>query len=456
MKRIGKTFPSNRYKQRICLFRLKMRVLQNRNNGRVNKDIIIPLIVCHDKETFYSYNVSRFLRKHRSKINSRKWIENAKEFIRLLDKKVHVDPSDAKYAHIYQGIDIIVQRLIHKLGNFDPLFERAKLLQTGSISSNIKVGLPHEADYTLEIPHNKTLNDGTKLTGKLFISMARNIVGDYKHELIQGLGRWVIHGTKPHERIGGVCLVMELKQSDSSLVGVTVDIVPVYAVTQTHETFNEKACLFLPHSLSEYTQRRKLYRLIDQYTCDTGLIENMIIKELPDDQKHAFRAVKFLCQNRIVLPSNSFYSFDIIPNINEEMLLKLYGYKPAIPSYKLRVHFLHLLLHVQGTDAAQHLKGGVLAACLLDMLKQCDTIEWEDGVGDMNVQHPLIKNRTEVLNFNTFLRMASDHLKRIADQFESENIAEAVDAINLLSDRRIIDEKYDIQFFVNIITHKLT
>ena len=152
MKSPRKTCRSNRYKQRISLFRLKMRVLQNRNKGKAKKDILIPLLRNEYGKTSFSYNVSRFLREHRSKINSRKWIENANMFIRLLDKKVHVDANDLRYAHIYQGIDTIVQRLIDKLGKVDAFFKHAKLRRTGSISSNIKVGLPHEADYTLEIP----------------------------------------------------------------------------------------------------------------------------------------------------------------------------------------------------------------------------------------------------------------------------------------------------------------
>ena len=430
MKSLRKTFRSNRYKQRISLFRLKMRVLQNRNNGWVNKDIMIPLSRNQDGDPFFSYNVSRFLREHRSKINSRIWIKNANEFIRLLDQKVHVDASNPRYAHIYQGIDPIVHRVIERLEQFDPFFKYTKLRRTGSISSNVKVGLPHEADYTLEISHEKTLNDGKNLTGKIFIYMIKNIVEDNKHELIQGLVCWVIHGSHPHKRIGAVCLVMELTQSDSSLVGVTVDIVPVYRVTQTDETFNEKACAFLPKSLCDYAQRGKVYRLIDKDQCDTGLIENMMMKELPDDQKQVFRAVKFLFQNMVVYPFSSLHDFE---TSNYEIRLKLFGNKPAIKSYVLRVLFLHSLLYVKGTDAAQHLTGGVLALCLLDMLKQYIKIRFENNLTTPFIHHPLIKNRIEYIDYSFIVHVAG-MMKRMEHQLESENAAETVDAINLLND----------------------
>ena len=222
--------PSITFRRRKSLFRLKMKVLKKREYHRLSRDIVMPLLTNDDFDNYFVYNVSDFLRRHSLKANSSKWIKNANEFIRLLDKKVHVDASGPRYAHIYQGIDTIVHRVFEELRRLDPFFKFAKLRQTGSISSNVKVGLPHEADYTLEIPRDKKLNNGKSLDGETFIAMVKYIVKENASDLTKEFSHWVLYGVKEHENIGGVCLVMACKPNDSSSdsVGVTVDVVPVF------------------------------------------------------------------------------------------------------------------------------------------------------------------------------------------------------------------------------------
>ena len=128
-----------------------------------------------------------------------------------------------------------------------------------------------------------------------------------------------------------------------------------------------------------------------------------MIKELSDDQKQTFRAVKCLLQNMLVHQCSSFDYCNTITDIGKTMLLKLYGCKTIIPSYILRALFLHLLLHVQGTDAAAHLTGVVLVhPCLLDMLKQCNRIIFETNAPVKYVHHPLIKSRKDGFIFAYF------------------------------------------------------
>ena len=170
-------------------------------------DIVIPLM----DDNILVYNVSDFLRRHSSQKNHSKWVENANRFIKLLDKKVHVDASDPRYSHIYKGIDTIVHRLTNELGFTDTFFKFAKLRKTGSISSNVKVGLPHEADYTLELPRNKTLKNGKHLDGNIFIATVKQIVKDHASRLVKDLSHWVLHGVKEHANVGGICLVMEYR-----------------------------------------------------------------------------------------------------------------------------------------------------------------------------------------------------------------------------------------------------
>ena len=93
-----------------------------------------------------NYSVSDFLRRHNCSRISK---DNLVNFIDLLDKNVYIDTSDPKYSHIYQGIDMIVKRLLVELTKIDQYFAKIKLRRTGSSISDGKVGLTHESDYVL-------------------------------------------------------------------------------------------------------------------------------------------------------------------------------------------------------------------------------------------------------------------------------------------------------------------
>ena len=114
-----------------------------------NKDIVIQLN-CN-----LAYNVSQFIRKHDSQKSSPNLTDNLNKFIKRLDVKVYINTDDPRYSHIYQGIDTIVKRVMAELTKLDPYFAFVKLRQTGSSMSGVKVGLPHESDYVLELPKDK-------------------------------------------------------------------------------------------------------------------------------------------------------------------------------------------------------------------------------------------------------------------------------------------------------------
>ena len=94
------------------------------------------------------YKVSDFPRRQKTKSSSN-WLENLNKFVELLDAKVHVDTNSPRYSHIYEGIDLIVKRVLAQLVKLVPNFANANLRRTGSSVSGVKVGLPHESDYVL-------------------------------------------------------------------------------------------------------------------------------------------------------------------------------------------------------------------------------------------------------------------------------------------------------------------
>ena len=396
----------------------------------LDDDIIVPLgHDWYDKENRIDYNASEFLLRHDS---SRNLIANVERITHLLDKKVHIDTNDPKYSHIYQGIDIIVKRLLAELAQLDPFFVKVKSRRTGSTLSDVKVGLPHEVDYVFELPKGETLRTGLAFDRYTLSNFVKSIITDKPMALTRGLSQWVLYGVEHHRRTGGVCLVLQsganANNPASVKVGVTVDLVPVYIMDTTDDTLNEKAAMFLPKSLNEYAQHGDSYRLFHTASCDTGHIENDMINQLPNDTKRCYRVAKFLISYCLV---SAGIPFPDIETLNEETVLRLYGRKQFFSSYTLRVLFLHLLLHVHGTGAETMLKGDLLVLCLLDMVKQ-----WiEKGpVVLTRMNHPLIKNRQEIidLTYSTSCYLPQ-RFDKIMQRLKNDNPDNVVEELNLLN-----------------------
>ena len=160
-----------------------------------------------------------------------------------------------------------------------------------------------------------------------------------------------------------------------------------------------------------------------QKECDTGFIENTIMKQLPEDTKRAFRVAKFLVSHFLVSPAIPFRD---IATLDEETRLRLYGREPWIPSYRLRVLFLDLLLQIHGTESEQRLKGGLLALCLIDMLIHSRK---NLKLHDCMQSHPLIHGYQEFVP-NMYPLTPLKNIKRFMTQ---DNPANAVEQYCLLS-----------------------
>ena len=389
------------------------------------------------------YNVSEFLRFRDFDESSRNLVDAMDKFTHLLDAKVHIDSSDSKYLHIYQGIETVVKRVLEELIKLDPYFAKVKLRRTGSSMSGVKVGFPHETDYLLELPKDDKLKTGKSFKDGTLILVVRQIVKEQATSLTQGLGHWIIHGQVEHSKTGGVCLVMECSSSAdgsaSEVVGVTVDLVPVYIMETTSEELKEKAEVYLSNTLEGYAQRGELYKLLNSSLSDTGFIENMMMKQLPEDKKRAFRVVKFLIATASVKP---LIPFSCIQSLDQETLLRLYGRKPCIPSFDLRILLLHLLLHIHGTAAEPKLKDGLLVLCLLDMLQQC--VDYTKTIY-MIFDHPIINERGDHFCNTEYSKKAIDS---IISRLERENPGDVAEEFKLLNDTsKVYSDKNDDLFW---------
>ena len=90
----------------------------------------------------YTYNISHFIRNYRKQ--PEKVIRQIDIFIHELDKRVHIDAHESLYKSIYDDTETIVKRLCEKLKQSQLCYKNAHIRRTGSIESNVKVGLPHE------------------------------------------------------------------------------------------------------------------------------------------------------------------------------------------------------------------------------------------------------------------------------------------------------------------------
>ena len=110
--------------------------------------------------------------------------------------------------------------------------------------SGVKVGLPHESDYVMEVPRDRQLKTGKTFDLKTLFPFVQKIVTDHAVALAYGLdGHWIINGVKEHGSIGGVCLVMTCDSTNDPTtkeVGVTVDLVPVYIIKTTKISIKDR------------------------------------------------------------------------------------------------------------------------------------------------------------------------------------------------------------------------
>ena len=164
----------------------------------------------------------------------------------------------------------------------------------------------------------------------------------------------------------------------------------------------------LKHEPSFFVEVGDVYKLLGKTECDTGIIENRIIKQLPDDQKRAFRVAKYLIQFLITTPDGLHRETN--ENIDGKTLLKLYGRKSCIKSYLVRQCFIHLLIITHDKDVYSQLSDGFLVMCLIDLVHSV--------VMNLNeLPHPLLPHKAKNL---TFAQYQKRHFSVIFDKLKGD------------------------------------
>ena len=292
----------------------------------------------------------------------------------------------------------------------DECYSDAILHFTGSISSDVKVGYPHEADFILEIhPRHPRIN----IRSFALYKTVQEIVDTQMGEILAGVHNIIIHGAVDHNV--GACLIMEYRPDHNCNkgIGITVDLVPVWKVTELVDCpeFNKDAWnrelpkvnqgqfdQLTPHAdkyksstFDRLVESGQIFRLEGRYECDMGIVENSIIRELSTNQKRAFRVAKYIIQYLETDRSYPGYAFD--STLDDESVPSIFGYSPVFKSYWLRVLFLHLIIQSKDTTVENELKYEKLVLCILDL---CDFVaSTTAGIyANVELNHPLLRNQT--------------------------------------------------------------
>ena len=101
-------------------------------------------IECH-------YNVGNFLRFIKSRDQT--WRNRLDIFTDALERRVSIDKTHSNVEPIYTELDHIVKKIASGLQTKLPyIYGDMEVIPTGSQTSGVKVGLPHEADFLFKLP----------------------------------------------------------------------------------------------------------------------------------------------------------------------------------------------------------------------------------------------------------------------------------------------------------------
>ena len=215
-----------------------------------------------------------------------------------------------------------------------------------------------------------------------------------------------------------------------------MDLVPVYRVTlqekEAKKALKRLHCkakeYLLPFSFKQYLKQGDIYRLLPkQNEIDTGITENGIIRNLPEKQKRAYRVVKYLTQYFVAYNKQNFNFLD------NDTATKLYGYKPEIKSYHIRMCLLHLIFQTQGTAEAEQLTDGALVLCLLNMLQRLYFVVLDSIPSFLFLHHPLLRYKNVLVGSVHYYVSCYPELYAIINNYATEDPYNQLNSYQLLN-----------------------
>ena len=205
-------------------------------------------------------------------------------FIQEIDRIFRINPqSNVDDKAIYHTLDIFINRICELLPSLDKTFSGVRFRLTGSMLAETKIGLPHESDYIIEISR------GSKANAERLMKAVDYIFKNKREVIFDGVApSWTFHAMDQHKRSEGICLYLSCQSSrENKAVGVKVDLVIAYKVgvdqinTGDYQ-LKSSAGIYLPGRLGHYIIQGDVYQLVGSSTWDAGIIENCILRDLPE------------------------------------------------------------------------------------------------------------------------------------------------------------------------------
>ena len=183
-----------------------------------------PFFTCRHGTGYYS--PKKFLDILDSK--PKKWHSNLISFTNALDAKVTIRKDNQEHADIIKGVQTLVDFICAELPKHDEkTYKGVTRISTGSQNSGFKVGLPHESDFLLKLTHKPEPKDHStpptqykEAIVDAFYWCVTEIALTFSHD-----GPLRVQRVLRHERVPGVCVVMEYIKDEKSHVGATIDLV---------------------------------------------------------------------------------------------------------------------------------------------------------------------------------------------------------------------------------------
>ena len=355
-------------------------------------NVVFPLIedikiqLANDVE----YNVTDLLKRYDNETNGYKL--NAHKNIRELYSRYEIRDTPTVYNKLYEDITIIIKTMCQWFGEQHEMFADTECVLTGSVLSRVKLGKLDEIDFIMKL--NK--KEQTSVFQEVFYRLTTHLRDNHaeKEKLTNGFTNWSIKEFRNIIKICGVCIILRHENDDGKDELITVDLVPAYQVIISPEMYIElltnEAQLFLKLFGGYDEFKEDFYSLLTGHEpIDTGLIENKILRALPNILTQRFRMAKCML-----------YEFEREADNEVKSRSRNNSPKPTLKSYWLRIIFLHFLVKTFPSKLCETWDDTACFLCLMEMMT--NLIKQITKSGKISYTHPLLKSQhLHIENNNT-------------------------------------------------------
>ena len=278
------------------------------------------------------------------------WSNPQNIFLTKLDAHIWQNKTKKEAQKVESLVKGYMSAILGDLYNTGKYKNEFHLIESGSFYEGLRVGLPYEFDFMLEIQEDveyATLN--RELRTETQSDIQKKLISDL-HQCFRKRKthkELKLREFRDHYNCPNFWFYMQYKD-----IGVMVDLVPCLKLHPCKLPFDldEDMVTFIhgvvPSWSSDTSDIFEALYLVPteihgQWRLSTSQVELQVMKHLPDNIKQYLRVLKYLC-NKYLVHEHGYDS----RQIPKGEMLKLYGLKAFLPSYVLKLLFLDHLKEV--------------------------------------------------------------------------------------------------------------